>query len=169
MDEYYKHNPNDNIRILLDNMPYCFAYCKVIANENDKPEDFFLEINKAFENIICLKRNDVVGKRVKELHTIVDRASLDWIAACDKVAFNLERVDFEYYIPYFKKWYSIIAYSSEKYSFSAILSDITDMRQREKTFIKYKNKYRELNESTQRHTLMEKWLIGLHEYLLNKD
>lgn len=170
MEEYHSHNQNVNVRTLLDNIPYCFAYCKIIANESDKPEDFiFLEINKAFENIIRLKRNDVVGKRVKELRPIVDRTSLDWISACGKVALDLEKVDFEYYVPFLKKLYSVTAYSSEEYSFSVIFHDITDIKQREKALIESEKKYRELTESTELHTQIEKWDKGQQEYLLNKD
>jgi PAS domain S-box-containing protein len=144
----YSHNPDVNIRNLLDNMPYCFAFCTVIANKEDKPENFiFLEINKAFQDIICLKRYDVVGKRVKELYPIVDRTSLDWINACDKVAFDLERVDFEYYFAFLKKWYFITAHSSEKFSFRVIFHDITDIKQKEEDLIESEKKYKELTEN----------------------
>lgn len=170
MKGYYSGNLNVNTRNLLDNMPDSLAYCKFIANKNDKPEDFyFFEINKMFENIICLKRYDVVGKRVKELQPIVDRTSLAWINDCDNVAFDLERVDFEYYVPFLKKWYIVTAYSGEKYTFSAIFHDITNMKYTEKALNKSEKKYRELNEFIEQHTQMGKWFKGLNEYLLDKD
>lgn len=170
MEGNNNRNMDNSIRSLLDNMPYDFAYCKFIANENDKPEDFFfLEINKAFEDIICLKRNEVIGKRVKELYPLVDKASLVWIEACDKIAFDLVRVDFEYHVSFLKKWYSVTAYSSQKYSFSAILHDITDMKQKDEALTESKKKYSVLTESTKLHAMKEKWLIGMHEYLLNKN
>lgn len=168
MEGYCDNNPN--IRNLLDNMPYDFAYCKIIANENDKPEDFFFfEINKAFENIICMKRNEVIGKRVKELYPLVERTSLVWIEACDKVAFNLGRVDFEYYMPFLKKWYSVTAYSRQKFSFCVIFHDITDMKQSEEAQTESKKDCSALTESTERNTQIAKWHKGLDKYLLNKD
>ncbi|MHB8064402.1 MAG: hypothetical protein ACYDG2_17520 [Ruminiclostridium sp.] len=87
MEVYYSHNPDVNIRQLLDNMPYCFES----------------------------------------------------------------------------------AYSSEKYSFSAIIQDITDIKQRKEALIESEKKYKELTESTELLTLMRKWRKELHEYLINKD
>ena len=145
MDGYGGHNID--IRNLLDNMPDSLAYCKFIVNGDDKPEDFFFfDINKAFEDIICVKRIDVIGKRVKELYPLVDRTALLWIQACDKVAFDLEKVDFEYFVPFTKKWYSVTAYSNHKYSFSAIFRDITEMKQKEEALTDCKKKYKVLSE-----------------------
>jgi len=45
-----------------------FAYHKIILNSDGKPIDYiFIEINKAFEKLTGLKREEVIGKKVTEV------------------------------------------------------------------------------------------------------
>lgn len=53
---------------LLDEMLTGFALCKMVFDANGVPIDFiYLDVNKAFERITELKRENVLGKKVSEV------------------------------------------------------------------------------------------------------
>ena len=72
-----------------------YAVHEIICDENGIPADYrFLEMNEAFENMIGLDREDIIGKTVRD---ICPGADISWINAYGKVALTGEPIQFEQY------------------------------------------------------------------------
>lgn len=117
-------------RTLCDNMLDGYAYHKVIYDETGYPVDYlFLEVNDAFEKLTCLKRNEIIGKRVSEVLSSKD--SSDWISIFGKVTISGQPIRFEKYSESLNRWYLVSAYSFEKGYFTTVFEDITSRKQLE--------------------------------------
>lgn len=114
---------------LFMNMLNGFCYNKIIIGENNEVEDFvFIEVNEAFEKIIQLKKEQIVGKRFSKLLPDM-MSSYNWIETFSKVALTGETISFE--VNVFNDdslWVNIIAYSTEKSYFAVLISDITEKK-----------------------------------------
>ena len=68
-----------NCQLLLENLPYGFAYHQVIVDSTGAPVDYvFLEVNSAFENLTGLVREDILGKRVTEVFPGIEKSDFDY-------------------------------------------------------------------------------------------
>ena len=64
----------------MEKMDNPFAYHKIITDDKDNPVDYeFLEVNKAFEDLIGLKKSEIIGQRASQIiHDIkIGRIRLD--------------------------------------------------------------------------------------------
>ena len=114
---------------LIDNMSNGFAYHKVILNRRGVPVDYrFLEVNKAFEKIIGIKRNKIVGKKVTELFPGINKDPGNWIGKYGKVALSGRPIRFEQKLEALNRWYNISAYSPKKEFFAVLFNDITKQK-----------------------------------------
>ena len=85
-------------RSLIENMMNGFAYHKVIFDEYGKPVDYvFLEVNKAFERLTGLKRDEIIGKKVTEVLPGIDKDPADWIGVYGMVTVTGQPIRFENY------------------------------------------------------------------------
>jgi PAS domain S-box-containing protein len=135
-------------RSLLENMMNAFAYHKMIFDEDGKPVDYvFLEVNKAFERLTGLKRDEVIGKKVTEALPGIEKDPADWIGIYGMVAITGQPIRFENYSRNLKKWYSIYAYSPKKGYFAATFEDITVHKELETCLFTSETKYRRLYET----------------------
>lgn len=67
-----------NCQLLLENLPYGFAYHQVIVDSIGAPVDsVLLEVNSAFEALTGLKRKDILGKRVTEVFPGIEKSDFD--------------------------------------------------------------------------------------------
>lgn len=74
-------------RSLFENMLDCFAYCRIVFDEQGNPIDFvYLEINDAFERLTGLKREAVIGKRVTEAIPRIKKANPEVFEIYGRVA-----------------------------------------------------------------------------------
>ncbi len=111
-------------RSLFANMIDGFAYHRILVDEKERPVDYiFLETNNAFEELTGLK--DVTGKKVTEIMPDLKKSSFDWINIYGNVALKGEDIKIEEFVESLNKWFSIRAYSYEKYYFATIFADIT--------------------------------------------
>ncbi len=114
---------------ILRNAPFGTAYHRVIMDDSENPVDFeFIEVNRAFAEILDLREEDIKGKTVKELFSCVQCNGHDWIEFYDKIDLNGENHTFEKYFDEIEKWYQIQAYSPEKGFFTTIFLDITEKK-----------------------------------------
>ena len=73
-----------------------FAFCKIITNEDNIPVDFlYLEINKAFERLTGLKKEETVGRRVTEVIPGIKSSKPNLFEIYGKVALTGEKTKFE--------------------------------------------------------------------------
>ncbi len=108
---------------LFEHMQEGFAYHKIICNEQNKPIDYqFIEINPAFEKLTGLKKENVIGKTVKEVLPGIENF---WIDRYGKVALTGQSVEFEDYSRELNKYFNIKAYCPEIGTFAVIFKDVT--------------------------------------------
>jgi diguanylate cyclase (GGDEF)-like protein/PAS domain S-box-containing protein len=117
---------------LIQHIINAFAYHKIITDEKGKPVDYeFIEVNKYFEEFTGLKRENVIGKRVKEVISGIEEDEINWVEFYGDIALNRKSVFFEQYSAAFDKWYFINAYSIESGYFCTIFIDISSLKQKE--------------------------------------
>jgi signal transduction histidine kinase len=102
---------------------------KVIYDRSEKPVDYrIIDINNAYESMIGVKRNQVIGKRVSEFY----KTDIDYTNLYAKVADSGKPERFEAYFSSIKKYFSISVFSPERGKIAALFSDITEHKKNEK-------------------------------------
>lgn len=115
-------------RMLFNSMMDAFAFHEAVYDEKGMFVDYkYVEMNPMYERFIGLKREQVIGKSVRQLFP--DRGQ-QWIDIYSKVIKTGEHVRFEFYHEEQGKYYEVNAYQPEPDTFATILSDIS---QRKKT------------------------------------
>jgi len=106
-----------------------FALNEIICDESGNPIDYrFIDVNPAFEKLIGLSRDLVVGNTVLD---VMPETESNWIDICGKVALTGETIYSEEYIKGLGKHFEVTVYSSQKGRFVTIFSDITDRKEAE--------------------------------------
>lgn len=130
-DEERLRASEERYRGLFSMMMDGFILCDVLCDAQGRPSDFrFLEVNAAVERIAGLAAEDIRGRRFLELWPGADR---DWIERFGKVALEAEPAHFEKYTARFRKHLDVVAYRPQEGRFAAMLRDVTEMRQAERT------------------------------------
>lgn len=119
---------------LFENMLEGAAYHRIILGEHNEPVDYvFLNVNRAFERIAGLKREDVIGRRVTEVVPGFLDSKPDFIEIYGKVALAGEGTEFETYGEAMGKWFAVSAYSPGPHYFVTVFSDITRRKRAEQS------------------------------------
>ena len=120
---------------MIEDAPFGYAYHKIILDNNEIPIDYeYIEVNKAFERLMGLKRKDILNKKITIVLPEIINDSFDWIAFYGKIALNNEEKTFKHYSKALKKHYSVTVRSPEKYYFITIFNDITEQKNTQKQF-----------------------------------
>ena len=124
-------NGTSGYHYFIENMPDGFVHMERVANNSRKTTDYIiLDANKSFEQLIGMKIEKLLGKRVTEVASDGKIAGFDLIDICDKVDSLEEKVKFEHYNIKLNKWHQIFAYKSDNNSLYIVLHDITDTKKR---------------------------------------
>lgn len=111
---------------ILKNSPLGYACHKILLNEEGEPCDYeFIDVNKAFETITGLKRQDVVGYRGSEKRLEIYNNGFDWIQLFGEVALKGESKEMEQHVSLLNRWYRVHIFSPEKFYFTTFFTDIT--------------------------------------------
>ena len=117
-------------RSLFKNMLNGFAYCRMLFDQEGKPQDFmYLNVNGAFESLTGLK--NVVGRKVSEVIPGIQKSDAGLFEIYGRVALTGKPEKFERYVEALKMWFSISVYSPEKEYFVAIFDVITERKNAE--------------------------------------
>ena len=66
----------DQYRLLIENLPDGFAYCKMVLDNTGKPLDYiFLEVKSSFEALAGLPRDHIIGKKLTEVRLGIENLS----------------------------------------------------------------------------------------------
>ncbi len=118
---------------LIENMPDGYAHHLIITDSSGKPVDFiFLEANAAFESIMGLSRENIIGKKATEVEPFKSEYPFDWIGIYGEVALTGKPFITEQYFRKLDRWFYISAFSYGLNYFSVILHDITHRKKQEK-------------------------------------
>lgn len=113
-------------RLLITQMKQGLAVHEMIFDGSGNPDDYrFLDANDSFEKMTGLKRENIIGKTVKE---ILPGTESYWIEKYGHVAMTGEPLQYENYSKEMGKYYEVVAYSPRPKEFATIISDITDRR-----------------------------------------
>lgn len=149
---------------LFENLLGGFAYHRMIYDEVGKPVDYeYVEVNKAFEEMMGLPRSEIVGKRVTELIPGIEDDPADWIGVYSKIADEMGSTSFEDYGEGLRKWFLVNAYSNRFGYFATEFFDITERKEYERNQAKLE---RELFEERVRVDQMKE-LDGLKTRFMN--
>jgi PAS domain S-box-containing protein len=132
---------------LFENMLSGYAFCQMLFNENNRPEDFiYIMVNDAFEKLTGLK--DVVGKRVSEVIPGVQESNPELFETYGRVSLTGKPERFETHIEALGIWFSISVYSPKQGYFVAVFDNITESRQAEEALLQSEEQYRSLFEDS---------------------
>lgn len=110
-------------RQLFNEMSVGFALHEIICNESGTPVDYrFLEVNPAFERLTGLKKENLVGRRIREM---LPDTEPRWIDTYGHVALTGESVQFEEYSRELDRYFDVVSYCPEKGKFAVVFNDIT--------------------------------------------
>jgi len=145
--ELARKKSETDYRVLFDSMLNGFALCEIIVDDAGIPCDFrYLEINPAFERLTGLKREAVVGRRVREVIPGIEPV---WIEKFGRVALNGEEARFQGHIADIGSYFDILAFSPEKGRFAAIFDNVTERKQAEQKITRLSNLYAALSQTNQ--------------------
>jgi diguanylate cyclase (GGDEF)-like protein/PAS domain S-box-containing protein len=133
--------PDQFSRSIIENMINGFAFHRIITDDSGKPTDYrYIDVNTAFEEYTGLKRENIIGRTIREIAPDIDKDPINWIDFFGKVAVEGGRDSVEQYSAVFDRWYSVNAYSPEKGYFVAIFNDITRIKKSEEKLLEQNEK-----------------------------
>lgn len=119
-------------KVIYD-LPYAFAYIKVIVDGSGIPVDYeFLEVNPAFEHFFDLDADKLYGQKASTLELPTLDAKFDWLDIYADVTLEKEKnKEVEFYIGPLKRWFQAKIYAPEKQHIVCTITDITDWKEKE--------------------------------------
>jgi PAS domain S-box-containing protein len=135
---------------LFENMLNGFMYCQILTDSHGKPIDWiYLEINKSFEKILGLKREQVIGKKAREIIPHSQERDTDFadsVSMYGHIALTGESGRFELHRASLGKWLNVSAYSPKRGYFVSIFEDITERKKAEEKLEQYSKNLESLVE-----------------------
>ena len=150
----YKHKmenllkrSEERYRSLYSTMNEGVCLHEIIYNGSGDAKDYRIaDVNPAFESIIGLEREKIVGRKASELFKKRKPPFLDIYA---KVAASGEPTSFETYFSPIKKHLRISAFSPEKGKSASVLTDITERKMIEEALRESEEKLKGIIENVQ--------------------
>lgn len=132
-------------RSLFSGMTEGFALHEILCDEAGEPCDYrFLEINAAFERLTGLKRENVIGKLMRQVLPTDDP---DWIRIFGRVALTGQPAQFEKFSAALERYYQVYAYRTAPRQFAVLFMDVTERKRIEEALRVNLVKYSVLFES----------------------
>lgn len=131
---------------LFENTLDGFAYCQMLFDEHDHPQDFvYLAVNDAFGRLTGLE--NVIGKRATEVIAGIKEMAPELFETYGRVASTGNPERFEIDFKPLGLWLSVSVYSSEKGYFVAVFDNITDRKRAEEALRQSEERCRLLVET----------------------
>ena len=109
---------------------------RIIFNENNIPVNYeIIDVNPAFEELLEIKKEEILGKNISEIHHTDGPSYLELYNKISKTGIPAH---FETYFEIINKYFSINMFSPSKGIFVTIFEDITAHRKKEEALIENK-------------------------------
>ncbi|HHZ00460.1 MAG TPA: PAS domain S-box protein, partial [Tissierellia bacterium] len=117
-------------RILFENIPIAIQINQLIFNETGEPVDYLLlDVNHAAEKYMGLKREELIGKRIKEIYSVVEK---EWFTRYGQAVKAGKADRFEIYSEALGRWYDVQVIPLEgPDKFGIFYQDITELKNKE--------------------------------------
>ncbi len=112
---------------VLRQSPFGFAYHRMIYDERGTPCDYeFLDANEAFGVLTGLDSAHLKGKTVRQVAPDLLKDEAGWIERYARIAETGGNEIVIQYVPLFRRWFKIYAYSTETGFFATVFIDVTE-------------------------------------------
>jgi len=123
----------EQYKLLFNGMLDGVALHEIICTPEGVPHDYrFLAVNPAFERLTGLRREDVVGRTVREVMPDVEPS---WIKRYGDVALTGDPAYFQDRSASLKRHFEVAAFQTEPGGFAAIFRDVTEEKQLQQQLI----------------------------------
>jgi PAS domain S-box-containing protein len=130
------------LRILFAKMSNGCTLNEILRDEHGKPIDHvYIEANPAFEKLVGLRREDIVGWRMRD---VLPDAESFWIEKYGHVALTREPAHFEGFLRAVDKYFDLHVFSPRMGQFAVVFVDITEQKRAERALRESEKKFREL-------------------------
>ena len=130
----------EKYRTLYSSMNEGVAIHKLIFDDNNVPVDYeIMDVNPAYEEILEIKRADIIGKKASQAY---NTKKPPYLNIYSKVARNGEPRQFETYFEPMDKYFNISVFSPSKGTFATVFEDITPNKKAEESLRKSEEKYK---------------------------
>lgn len=120
----------------LNRLPEAYGYHQVITNhEGEVVDAVFLYVNLAFEDMIGLKSEEILGKSVTEVLPHLKTGDGDWMAFLGKAVLKREKCQIQQYFKALDRWYHITAHSHESGYCAVLFHDITRIQKQKNLLV----------------------------------
>jgi len=128
---------------LFNNMQLGQAHYQIISDAFGSPIDYLItEVNPAYERIINMNRNDVIGKKATEIFPGIEYRTDLW-ESFREVALTGKSVSREVYSNITKRWYEDYCYRPKLGCVTTVFSDITNRKNNEEELRNVKERLQE--------------------------
>jgi PAS domain S-box-containing protein len=140
------HQSEEKFRTLFMSLNEGFYLSELIYDDNGKPCDYrYLEVNPQFERIMGIGRDQIIGKRYKEL---VPVDTTQWLDNYFKVALTGEPCTYDFYSHEFRTYFETYAYQPAKGQVSVLVINVTERKWAEDALRESEEKFRVLAETS---------------------
>ena len=124
---------------LFNNMLDGFALCEIVYDDKNEAIDYrFLAVNPAFERLIRLTAEQMIGKTAS---AVLPQSDLSWLDLCNHVVATDEAVQNETYFPDIEKHVAVTVHRHAPNQFALYLRDITVQKKMEEELRTSRERY----------------------------
>ncbi len=155
---YHERRSSQRFESLFRESPSGIALYQIITNEENRSTDYrFVDVNRAFEEIMDLKAQDVIGKTVSE---VLSETEQGWIRRCGDAALKGMPQEFEQYAESLGKHFTVRAFQTVPGCFVTVFHETAHNKQMEQVYYRSRDQLKE-NEKKFLQSILDNAPVGI--------